>query len=214
VLFRSIIDGAELPRVPLDALRAGDFAHVPLLLGTARDEGALHTMSYDAVSRDELSWFLGDTFGASAVTPALAHLATRPTFKAALSAVVTHGIFRCNARRVARTLAGHGVPVFLYEWGHALDGPPAAHALGPTHSVDLFFLFGVPTAGIGPSPAEEPLVELVQAHWAAFFHTGVPGPAWPRYSAATDSHFVLDLPASAGAHLDAATCDFWDSLAP
>lgn len=45
----------ELPRMPLAAICAVDFARVPLIIGTARDEGMLHTLAYKKVSADELS---------------------------------------------------------------------------------------------------------------------------------------------------------------
>src|SRR5262249_9149735 len=216
VWWGPIIDGIELPRMPLAAIRAGDFARVPLMLGTARDEGTLHTMAYDEVSPDKLAWFVRTTFGDAAVAPTIAHYA-RPTPKAALTDIVTEGIFRCNTRRVARLVASRGVPVYLFEWTHALDGPPRVHALGPTHGVDLLFLFGATSLGIGPSPAEQPLVDLIQDLWGNFRRAADPGPGcpghgWPRYTAAGDAHLVLDLPPSTGAHLEADACDFWDSL--
>ena len=52
--------------MPLDAIRDGDFARVPLVIGTARDEGALHVAAYDAVSPDELAWFVRTTSWSSA----------------------------------------------------------------------------------------------------------------------------------------------------
>jgi len=212
VWWGPIADGVELPRMPLAAIRAGDFARVPLIIGTARDEGTLHTLAYKEVSADELAWFVRDVFGEAAVAPVAARYA-RPTPKAALTDIVTDGIFRCNTRRVARTAAAHGVPVYLYEWTHALDGPPHVNALGPTHGVDLFFLWGTTSLGVGPSAAEQPLVDLVQDLWGNFLHTGNPGHGWPRYTASGDAHYTLDLPPSMGAHLDADACDFWDSLA-
>ena len=211
VWWGPIVDGAELPRMPLAAIRAGDFARVPLILGSARDEGTLHTIAYKDVSADELAWFVRGVFGEPAALPILARYA-RPAPRAALTDIVTDGIFRCNARRVARTAAAYGVPVYLYEWTHALEGPPRVNALGPTHGVDLFFLWGTTSRGIGPSAAEEPLVDLVQDLWAGFLHTGAPGRGWPRYTAGSDAHLVLDLPPSTGAHLDADACDFWDSV--
>jgi len=211
VWWGPIVDGVELPRVPLAAIRAGDFARVPLIVGTAADEGKLHTMSYKEVSTDELTGFVHDVFGAAAVAPVLAHYA-RPTPKAALNDIVTEGIFACNARRVARLVAARGVPVYLFQWTHALDGPPNVHALGPTHGVDLFFVFDVTTEGIGPSARERPLVELIQDAWGAFAATGAPGHGWPRYTAAGDQHFAFDVVPAVGAHLDAAVCDLWDTL--
>ena len=211
VWWGPIVDGTELPRLPLDAIRAGDFARVPLIIGTARDEGTLHTMAYDAVAPGELAWFVRTTFGDAAVAPVVARYA-RPTPKAALTDIVTDGIFRCNSRRVARLVAARGVPVYLYEYTHARDGPPRVHALGPTHGVDLFFLFGVTTLGIGPSQAEAPLVELFGQLWGAFARTGDPGHGWPRYSAERDEHFTIDVAPRAGSGLDREACDFWDAL--
>jgi len=211
VWWGPIIDGRELPRMPLAAIRAGEFARVPLIIGTARDEGTLHTIAYKDVAGDELAWFVRDVFGDAAVGPVVARYA-RPTPKQALNDVVTDGVFRCNARRAARAAAAHGVPVYLYEWTHALDGPPHVHALGPTHSVDIFFVWGTTSLEISASAAEQPLVDLVQDLWGSFARTGDPGHGWPRYTADGDAHFVLDLPPSTGAHLDANTCDFWDTL--
>ncbi len=211
VWWGPILDGVELPRLPLAAIRDGDFARVPLMIGTARDEGALHVASYNAVTSDELAWFVRTTFGEAAVAPVVGRYTQTP--KAALSQVVTDGIFRCNSRRVARLVAARGVPVYLYVWAHTLAGPPFARALGPTHGIDQIFQFGVTSEGIGPSADEEPLVDLVQDVWGRFVASGDPGHGWPRYTAARDEHFVFELPPTVGSGLDRETCDFWDALA-
>src|SRR5262249_26145021 len=139
VWWGPIVDGIELPRTPLAAIRDGEFARVPLMIGAARDEGTLHTMAYDAVSPDELAGFVRGVFGDAAVKRVVERYG-QSTPKTALTDIVTDGIFACNARRVARLVAARGVPVYLYQWTHALDAPPRVHALGPTHGVDLFFV--------------------------------------------------------------------------
>jgi carboxylesterase type B len=178
------------------------------MIGTARDEGTLHTASYREVTPDELAWFVGDVFGERAVAPVVERY-HRDTPKQSLSEVVDDGIFTCNARRAARLFAARGVPVYLYQWAHALDGPPFAHALGPTHGVDLFFLFANTAEGVGPSAREQPLVDVIQDRWGQFAHGGDP---WPRYEATSEAHFVLDVQPSTAAHLESEICDFWDSL--
>ncbi|MGE5186941.1 MAG: carboxylesterase/lipase family protein [Acidobacteriota bacterium] len=206
VWWGPIVDGRELPKVPLAAIRAGELARVPLMIGTARDEGTLHVSGYKEVTAGELAWFVGDVFGERAAAPVVARY-QRPTPKDALRDIVTDGIFACNTRRAARLVAARGVPVYLYEWTHALDGPPFAHALGPTHGVDEFFLFGVTAEGIGPSPREQPLVELTQDAWGKFAHGGEP---WPRYDGSR--YQILDLQPAIGEHWKDDVCDFWDSL--
>jgi len=208
VWWGPVVDGRELPKVPLAAIRAGEFARVPLVIGTARDEGTLHTSFFEQVKPEELAWFVGDVFGDGAVAPVVERY-RRDTPKQSLSEVVNDGIFQCNARRAARLVAARGVPVYLYQWVHALDGPPFAHALGPTHGVDLFFLFGITAEGVGPGAREQPLVDLIQDRWGMFARGADP---WPRYDRMTESYFVLDLRPSVAAHLKSEVCDFWDSL--
>jgi para-nitrobenzyl esterase len=208
VWWGPIIDGRELPMLPIDAIRAGEFAHVPLVIGTAVDEGALHTMLVKQANADEFAWFVGNVFGERAVAPVVARY-VRPTSTKSLNDVISDGIFTCNARRVARLFTAAGVPAYVYQWAHALDGPPNVHALGATHGIDLFFAFGVTSEGIGPDAAERPLVDLVMDAWGAFAHGKDP---WPRYDAKNEPHFVFDVKPSSGSHLISDVCDFWDSL--
>jgi para-nitrobenzyl esterase len=207
------VDGVELPRVPLVMMRAGDFARVPLLIGATRDEGILHTMSYDQVTPDELSWFVRDALGDAAAS-VFADQYRRPTPKAALTDVVTDGIFVCGARRVAHTLAAASVPVFLYTFVHPLDDP-RVHDLGATHSIDEFFVFGNRSMGYGITPREQPLADTMMDAWGAFARGGdpsTPSLPWPRYDAADEQHMTLDVRSTVGRHLKQDICDFWDSV--
>src|SRR5439155_20410583 len=147
----------------------GQSAGVPLLIGTARDEGILHTVSFDRVEPAELAWFARGVFGAGAEAAVTAHYAGMNP-KAALTDLVSNGIFTCNTRRVARALSARGVPVYLYEWAHALDDPKA-HALGATHSVDELFLWG-PSEPITLSAREQRLSRLVMDAWGRFARAG------------------------------------------
>ena len=206
VWWGPIVDGRELPKLPLAAIRAGEAARVPLMMGIAKDEGALHVAFLEDVKPDELAWFVGDVFGERAIAPVVARY-HRDTPKQSLSAVVSDGIFRCNARRVARAELAHSVPVYLYEFAHALDGPPQVHALGPTHGIDLFFLFGITAEGVGPGAREQPLVQLVQESWGKFAHGDAP---WPPSEGSR--YQILDVEPALATHLGGDVCDFWDSL--
>jgi para-nitrobenzyl esterase len=211
VWWGPIVDGVELPRMPLTMLRAGDFAHVPLMIGSARDEGIVHTRAFESVTADELNWFVGNVFGDAAVKRVTERY-QRATPKQALTDIVTDGIFACQARRVARIVSAQHVPVYLYQWTHALDDP-RVHALGATHGIDLFFLFGNVSLGFGLQQDELPLAAQVMDAWGAFARSGTPETAtlrWPRYAVESDAHMTLDLPIHPGAQLLRETCDFWD----
>jgi para-nitrobenzyl esterase len=212
VWWGPVVDGVELPRLPLDAMRAGESAGVPLIIGATRDEGNLHTVGFDHVDAKEVAWFSRGVFGERSEAAVMQHYAqTNP--KDALTDIVSNGIFSCNARRVARALSARGVPVYLYEWDHPLDDKQA-HWLGATHSVDEFFEWG-PSDGITLSSREERLSRIVTDAWGRFARAGSPAGAslpWPRYTVEGDEHLTLDLVPSVGSHLKSAACDFWDQL--
>ena len=208
-----VIDGIELPRVPLAAIRAGDFARVPLIIGWNRDEGFLHTVSVKEVVSADIVDFVTESFGAAAVPAALARY-QRPTPREALNDVITDGIFACGAGRVAREFSAHDLPVFLYQWTQALDNP-RAHPLGPTHGIEQFFLWGNGGRGIGLSEREQPLSQMLMATWGRFAATGDPaggGLRWPRYTSDGEEYLVWNLRPSPAGHPKRAECAFWDQL--
>jgi para-nitrobenzyl esterase len=211
VWWAPVVDGTELPAVPLEALRAGRGANVPLIIGWNRDEGVLHTVRFETVTPAEADSFVRDSFGEPAVE-SVAKRYARATPKESLTDVITDGVFACESRRVARVLASQGVPVYLYELTRALDHPKA-HKLGATHSIDLWFVFGTMDGGIGLSYDELPLSGAIQDAWGRFARTGNPdgaGLPWPRYTVERDQNVVLDVVPSIGDHLKAEECDFWD----
>ena len=208
-----VADGIELPTLPLTALRRGAFAKVPLIIGWNRDEGMLFTHALKEVSGSELKGFLADVFGAAAAAAVPSRYPREPP-KDSLAAVVTDGIFACNARRVARVVAKQNVPVFLYEFSHPLDDP-RPHSFGATHTVELWFVFGNADLGVGLSDAERPLSQSVMQAWGRFARGGNPSGGafgWPRYTLAGDQQLIIDTQPSIGSHLKQAECDLWDSF--
>jgi para-nitrobenzyl esterase len=213
VWWGPVIDGVELTQEPLAALREGNHARVPLLIGWNRDEGSAHTDSFEAVAAAEVADFVTDSFGAPAVTPVNARYA-RASPKQALTDIVTDGVFACGARRVARTLAAQNFPVFHYKWTHALDHP-RVHELGATHGVELFVLWDNVGLGIGLSDRERPLSRAMMEAWGRFAATGDPSSPrlpWPRYSLNNEEYLELDLNSRVRTHPAGDVCGFWDDL--
>lgn len=206
VWWSPVIDGVELPRMPLASLRSGDFARVPLLIGWNRDEGVIHTIGFKESFDEDVKGFTRDSFPRAAEH--VVERYRRATPKDALNDVVTDAVFACGARRAVRAVSGHGVPVYAYQWMHPLDDE-RVHPLGATHGVEVFFVFGNMSLGFGPSPAERPLVDTVMAAWGSFVRGQAPWKAEP------DTLFLLDLPArSPATQVKKAECDWWDSFQP
>jgi para-nitrobenzyl esterase len=213
VWWGPVVDGIELPAVPLQALRAGEGAKVPLIVGWNRDEGSIHTISFPTVTRDERDAFVRDSFGEAAVIP-VAERYARASLKESLDNLITDGAFVCESRRAARALAAHGAPVFVYELTHTLESP-RLHPLGATHNVDLWLLFGNEEAGIALAPSELPLSHAIMDAWGRFARTGDPsGPrlSWPRYTAERDELLLLDSAPSVASGSKRESCAFWDGF--
>ncbi len=211
VWWGPVVDGIELPAVPLHTLRAGGGAKVPVIVGWNRDEGSLHTIGFPKVTRAERDAFVREAFGEAAVAP-VAERYARASFTESLDSVVTEGAFVCESRRAARALAAHGAPVYLYELTHALESP-RFHALGATHQVELWFVFGNEEAGIALAPSELPLSRMIMDAWGRFARTGDPngpGLSWPRYTAERDELILLDSAPTVASGTKSAICAFWD----
>jgi para-nitrobenzyl esterase len=213
VWWGPVIDGVDLPRQPLHAMRAASSARVPIILGWNRDEGILHTAGFESVTSAELESFVRDSFGDHAIGPVLSRY-RRPTLKDAFTDVVTDGVFACSARRVARLLSAQGLPVFLYQWTRALDAPKAHH-LGATHSVELFFLFGNPGGDVSLSPGELPLARSIRDAWGRFARSGDPSGSalpWAPYRLDRDDLMRLDLHPVVTSQVKQEVCNLWDEI--
>ena len=215
-----VVDGVELPTLPIHALTAGTFNKVPVLLGTNHDEGNLFTYLYDqtgTLAASDVQAIVTTNFGAANAPAIMARYtgASYPTPESSLSAVITYGVFACAARRAARALEAAGVPVFLYQFTHPFN-PGLASGLGAAHSFEIPYVWGNTWLGARPPDTDQPLITSMQGYWGRFATAGDPNgggaPAWPPYSTDTDQNIVLDLTVATASGLDSSDCDFWDSL--
>jgi para-nitrobenzyl esterase len=204
-----VVDGVTLPQHPLDAIRAGEAAGIPLLVGTTRDEWRLFEMP--SLMRDidaagivkRLSARLTDGADVEGLVAAYAEahgarLDRTEEAKAVYHALQTDRIFRIPAIQLAEAQARHqpATWMYLFTW----TSPARRGELGACHAIELPFVFGTFDApGMdllsGAGPAAEKLTERTMDAWLAFARAGDPGhgglPAWDPYEPARRATLCL-----------------------
>jgi carboxylesterase type B len=170
----------------------------------------------------------------------------------AASYALTDYLMTCAGRRAARTLSGydHLVAPFVYYFKTTpARSPnfPSTSWLGAFHGAEVPFTWGDDWKGDVDTAEEVALSDAMIAYWTNFAWTGdpnrrgpragegspaaradPPGPAWARYSNATDSHLELQKQSlsqavgivgeygrvggglTEGRGLRREQCDFWD----
>ncbi|MEV0585123.1 carboxylesterase family protein [Nonomuraea sp. NPDC050310] len=206
--FNPFVDGEVVAGDPLDVLRSGTAAGVPLLVGSAAEEfnevlraqrGPLEAAEYAEALR------------ALDVGPREREFYEErwPAGLEVLGQVLTDRLFRVPTLRVAQA---HPGPVHLYDF--RWRSPANGGATGAGHCVDLPFVFDCLDApGVermcGPHPPAE-LAARMHGAWAAFVRSGDPG--WPRYGEHGAAR-VFDVP-DAGLEADPLREEsaFWPDL--
>lgn len=204
--FQPVVDGATLPRHPLEAVAAGEVA-ADLLVGTTAEEARLFTlMDPRLASLDEaqLSSWCDLAANGTGLAPggALAtyrrRLAEAPV-RAVWDAVLTDRVFRIPAIRLAERQSDHRTTfMYLFTWAT----PAFGGALGSCHALEIPFVFDnldAPGATLfvgDVTPGMRSMATAMADAWAAFARTGRPAapglPEWPAYERERRATMVLD----------------------
>ena len=213
MVFQPAVDGELIPEPPLDAIRRGAAAHIPLLVGTTLDEWKLFTALDSRLPRmperaviERFEHLLPRAFENPPAAPdaarqyreAVRARGGRTTPFEIWSAFQSARIFHHPAMRLAeaQSSAGGSAHTYLFTWR-----PPALRrTLGACHAIDIPFVFGLshlpvarPFAGLA-SPATR-LSGRMQHAWIDFARTGNPGhvrlPSWDAYGVAMRSTMIF-----------------------
>jgi para-nitrobenzyl esterase len=178
--FIPVVDGDLLPAHPLQSIRDGAGAAIPLLTGTTTEEFRLFLVptGRGALITEEVLPFIVSALGG---TPAVlaAYRANRPGASPGevLAAIVTDRYFRLPVLEVAAARADGPAPTFGYEFAW----PSPVGGLGACHALDIPFVFdnlSDPGARALTGPgAPQQLADQMHAAWIAFATGGQPG--WP-----------------------------------
>ena len=194
--FYPTIDGAVLPRRPIDLLRDGASNDVPVLIGSNKDEitlwGAPEEIDDAGLSK------LSDRLAAG--TGLLdAYRENRPgvTSRDLFIAMTSDHQFRIPAVRLAEAREPHDAQTWMYyfTWeSRVFNGK-----LGSTHSLEIPFVFdNLDRAGVniflGEGPSPQHVADPMHAAWTSFIRTGDPSTdalPWPSYNSDSRSTMVF-----------------------
>lgn len=206
-----VIDGDVVPELPVLASARGAGGHVPLLIGSTRDEERFWmflsdpkqlSLTEDGLSREVASRVPGST--CELVTAYRDQLggARRALPWKLLAAIETDRKFALPALRLceARERAS-SAPSFLYRFDWC--GPLFDGELGACHSMDVPFALGAVEQGFGQvfsggGAGARDLCDRMLDAWLGFVRSSDPSSerigAWPRFSAAGEDRCMLLAP--------------------
>jgi para-nitrobenzyl esterase len=230
------VDGWMLVKPIDEAMRSGDAANVPLLIGWNTDEGRLfnglaYLMPFRPVNQatyhDAFRTLTSGDEATAAVIQDHYPLDSFDNGNKAFSQVLGDAALKCPARAVAVTLAAQKRTVFVYSFAYGrapftipIDTP--ADRDGAFHSAEVQYVFDQPLAI--DDPVDRRLALDLSARWARFAKTGDPNgapyadtPKWPKFTGSDDpakpgANMVFDEQLSIGSGLDQTTCTMWDYL--
>lgn len=186
--FQPTVDGSLLPIKPIDAIRAGSAAGVPLIAGTTAEEWKLWTAldpAIQAMDEGKLERWARRMFGDDAGS-LLASKNGDSVYETYVF-MQTQRAFREPTHRLLDAQSKHApVHDYRFDW----KSPALGGAFGACHAIELGFVFGTHSAkgpdqffGTGDTP--DAINRAMMSAWASFAHGSakVETRAWPKWSA-------------------------------
>jgi len=212
---RTVVDGWVVPDPARSRLQAGKQAHIPLLLGSAADEGVGLLPLAENLDDAALRARLERRFGDQATRLYELYAPERSQSPAIAERTINADIFLTLGMREWADLHSRShAPVYLYHMAHVPpafrlydpDSPDLRLAKGPRsvgayHSGDLAFVFdNMHLVGHDWNDADRQTATLMADYWTTFARTGNPNgssrPEWPLYNTVDRGTLVFDK----GAH--------------
>ncbi|WP_328328053.1 carboxylesterase family protein [Kribbella sp. NBC_00382] len=189
------LGNAQLPADPAQALADGNFAEVPVLAGTTRDEHTTFVAFFRELAGQPVTAagypeLLRTAFGADAQKVLAEYpLKDYPTPARAWASVITDRMWAQAQLRQNQLLSAKN-PLWFYEFADR-DAPtdipfPKGFDPGAWHGGDVGYLFRDAEGAAAMRPDQVALSDTMIAYWTNFAHRGDPNgsgvPEWKRFS--------------------------------
>ncbi len=196
--FQPVIDGKVLPLSPIEALRGGSAAGVPVIAGSTTEEWKLWTAldsKFHDMDEGKLERWASRQFGASAPALLAADRDGSP-YERYVSMQTDRAFREPTLRLLGAQSAGAPVYEYVFDW----RSPAVGGAFGACHALELGFVFGtygLPGADnfFGKGPEADAISRAMIEAWTSFARTGVPTAngveAWPQWSMASPAAMVF-----------------------
>lgn len=194
----------DLPRGPFTPDAPAMSAHVPLLIGSNKDEATLfQAFRPDFLAQTEADFqnAVRKAYPADAERIAAAIRKAYPGYSPPhlIAFLSTAQMFWLNTIVLAERKASQGAaPVYMYrmDW----ESPIRDGVLKATHAMELSFVFGTYDAirdFVGPGDGPPRMAAQMHPAWVAFAKTGNPNtgtlPDWPTYDTQSRSTMIFNL---------------------
>ncbi|MFP6664185.1 MAG: carboxylesterase/lipase family protein [Deltaproteobacteria bacterium] len=178
-----VVDGTTLPEHPLEAVRGGYAADIPLLIGSTADEWRLFTIAlpeHRDMDEVQLRQRIGrrlTKLGGGDPDEMIGLYDGAGECCEVFDAMETDRLFRLPAIQLAEAQHAHQRQTFMYRF--SWPSPAVRGRLGACHAVELPFVFGTLDAPgmdkfAGTGAAAEALSSQVMDAWVAFARHGDP----------------------------------------
>lgn len=204
--LRPVVDGAYLPRHPFDPDAAPTSLHVPIMIGSNKDESALFAAADPKrrkLTEEDLDKRLDRMLGERKDEILSVYRRERPdaTPWDLYIGIRSEGMRLRSIQLADRKVAAGGAPVYLYLFtfeSNALGG-----LFKSSHALEIPFVFNnpdiAPFTGTGDDRYE--LAKTMSTVWANFARTGNPNgegvPEWPPYNSEARPTMIFNVPSAA-----------------
>jgi para-nitrobenzyl esterase len=179
---RPLIDGWLLPEPPAQIMGRASSNHIPMIIGTNKDEGNFYRNRVSAISEADFEFSLGQRFQAN-VEALIAHYShrTHNAQSEGITEFVTDAWFVYPAWEMLQNAAEHSRHVYQYQFSRPYQSKPE---IGSPHAMEIRYVFNTLKDDYGDH-TDRLLAGVMQSYWVQFAKTGDPNhqdlPDWPAY---------------------------------